>query len=106
MQGPNQIGERQRQLSRWTFSAACRRNMMEHLSDKELLDVIRQRLEAKDRAYGDLRELTARLEDLNTKLVESERVKSSFLSNIRNEINNPLTAVLTLAGLLASGAGV
>ncbi|OGP21015.1 MAG: hypothetical protein A2054_00665 [Deltaproteobacteria bacterium GWA2_55_10] len=76
---------------------------MEHLSDKELLDVIRQRLAAKDRAYGDLKELTARLEDLNIKLVESERVKSSFLSNIRNEINNPLTAVLTMAELVVSG---
>ena len=85
------------------FFSSLQEELMEHLSDKELLDVIRQRLEAKDRAYGDLRELTARLEDLNAKLVESERVKSSFLSNIRNEINNPLTAVLTMAEILASG---
>lgn len=79
------------------------RNVMEHLSDSELLEVMRQRLEAKDRAYGDLRDLMAKLEELNAKLVESERMKSSFLSNIRNEINNPLTAVLTMAEILASG---
>ncbi|HBG47531.1 MAG TPA: histidine kinase [Deltaproteobacteria bacterium] len=76
---------------------------MENLSDKELLEVIRQRLEAKDRAYEELRDLTGKLEDLNTKLVESERVKSSFLSNIRNEINNPLTSVLAISELIISG---
>ena len=31
------------------------------------------------------------------KLQESERVKSQFLSNIRNEINNPLSAIMGLS---------
>lgn len=34
---------------------------------------------------------------LSAKLQESERGKSQFLSNVRNEINNPLTAILGLA---------
>lgn len=76
---------------------------MRDLSDRELLAVIEERLEAKDRAYGELVELTGKLEELNRKLIESEDVKSSFLSNIRNEINNPLTSVLTMSEVLISG---
>lgn len=76
---------------------------MRELSDRELLAVMEERLEAKDRAYAGLVELTGKLEELNRKLIESEEVKSSFLSNIRNEINNPLTSVLTMSEVLISG---
>ncbi|MBW7956857.1 MAG: HAMP domain-containing histidine kinase [Deltaproteobacteria bacterium] len=76
---------------------------MRDLSDRELLAVIEERLEAKDKAYAGLVELTGKLEELNRKLIESEDVKSSFLSNIRNEINNPLTSVLTMSEVLISG---
>lgn len=48
---------------------------------------LREALEASHRA----------LERVNAKLVEAESIKSHFLSNIRNEINNPLTAVLGIA---------
>jgi signal transduction histidine kinase len=34
---------------------------------------------------------------LSAKLTASEKCKSQFLSNVRNEINNPLTAILGLA---------
>lgn len=37
---------------------------------------------------------------LNEKLLQSERLKSEFLSNIRNEINNPLTSILGLSQIL------
>ncbi|WKZ33818.1 MAG: HAMP domain-containing sensor histidine kinase [Thermodesulfobacteriota bacterium] len=76
---------------------------MHDFSDRELLAVIEERLEAKDRAYAELVKLTGKLEELNRKLIESEEVKSSFLSNIRNEINNPLTSVLTMSEVLMSG---
>src|SRR3990170_4475524 len=76
---------------------------MKTLPDLELIEELRQRLEAKDRAYSELAAVTAKLEELNRKLVESEELKSSFLSNIRNEINNPLTSVLTMSELLISG---
>ena len=76
---------------------------MNTLPDHELVDELRERLAAKDRAYQDLAAVTAKLEELNRKLVESEELKSSFLSNIRNEINNPLTSVMTLSELLAAG---
>lgn len=76
---------------------------MQTLPDLELIEELRQRLEAKDRAYSELAAVTAKLEELNRKLVESEELKSSFLSNIRNEINNPLTSVLAMSELIISG---
>lgn len=76
---------------------------MQTLSDFELIEELRKRLEAKDRAYHDLAAITTKLEDLNRKLVESEELKTSFLSNIRNEINNPLTSVLAMSELIISG---
>jgi len=44
-----------------------------------------------------LEESNKALERVNEKLVAAEALKSHFLSNIRNEINNPLTAILGLA---------
>ena len=76
---------------------------MQTLPDLELIEELRTRLEAKDRAYGELAAVTAKLEELNRKLVESEELKTSFLSNIRNEINNPLTSVLAMSELITGG---
>jgi len=73
---------------------------MQTLSDIELIEELGKRLEAKERAYFDLQAITAKLEELNRKLVESEELKSNFLSNIRNEINNPLTSVLAMSELI------
>jgi len=42
-------------------------------------------------------ELEDEVRRLSMKLQESEKGKSQFLSNVRNEINNPLTAILGLA---------
>jgi signal transduction histidine kinase len=67
-------------------------------TDDELIEEIRQRFEFNRNALSDLRAVTHKLELMNERLQESERVKSLFLSNIRNEINNPLTAIMGLAG--------
>lgn len=75
---------------------------MSHYSDDELIEEIRQRFEFNRNALNDLRAMTRKLEEVNEKLQESERVKSQFLSNIRNEINNPLSAIMGLAGQLRS----
>lgn len=37
------------------------------------------------------------MEDLNEKLIKSEMIKSHFLSNVKNEMNNPLSAILGLS---------
>ncbi|NJC89330.1 MAG: HAMP domain-containing histidine kinase [Desulfuromonas sp.] len=66
-------------------------------TDDELIEEIRQRFEFNRNALSDLRAVTHKLELMNEKLQESERVKSQFLSNIRNEINNPLSAIMGLS---------
>ena len=71
-------------------------------TDDELIEEIRQRFEFNRNALSDLRAVTHKLELMNERLQESERVKSQFLSNIRNEINNPLSAIMGLAGQLGA----
>ena len=66
-------------------------------TDDELIEEIRQRFEFNRNALSDLRAVTRKLEEMNEKLQASERVKSQFLSNIRNEINNPLMSIMGLS---------
>lgn len=60
------------------------------LTDKELLNELSVRFEQN---YKMLKEL----EELNDKLIDSEKMKSHFLSNIKNEINNPISSILGLS---------
>ncbi|MBI1912711.1 MAG: HAMP domain-containing histidine kinase [Deltaproteobacteria bacterium] len=78
---------------------------MRNISDDELVNELFKRLQAKEKAYHDLIVMTKKLELLNNRLLESEQVKSHFLSNIRNEINNPLTSVLTMCELVLAESG-
>lgn len=71
------------------------------LKDEELVEELRKRLRAKDLALSDLKGATKNLTNVNKKLQDSEQLKSNFLSNIRNEINNPLTTLVNLSGELA-----
>lgn len=72
-------------------------------TDDELIEEIRQRFEFNRNALEDLRALTRKLEIMNEKLKDSEALKSHFLSNIRNEINNPLSAIMGLANQFFTG---
>ncbi len=76
---------------------------MKKWTDEELLSAVRERLAADRQAYNDLQVVTRKLEEMNRRLQESEALKSHFLSNIRNEINNPLTAIVGLAGQIVGG---
>lgn len=76
---------------------------MSRLSDEELIEELKSRFALNHKALHDLRALTAQLEKMNQKLQESEASKGHFLSNIRNEINNPLTSILGLSRHLAGG---
>ncbi len=71
---------------------------MKKPSDEELIEEIRQRFESNHNALNDMRAMTYKLESMNEKLQNSEALKSQFLSNIRNEINNPLSAIMGLSG--------
>lgn len=70
---------------------------MSRLSDEELIQELRDRFAQNKRSLSEYKRLMGELEELNRKLQESERVKSDFLSNIRNEIVNPLTTLLGLS---------
>jgi len=75
---------------------------MNRLSNEELLSILRTRLNngsPKDQEQQLLREIA----EVSEKLKKSEEMKSHFLSNIRNEINNPLSSVLGLTEFLAGG---
>jgi signal transduction histidine kinase len=74
---------------------------MRKLSDAELIEELKQRFEEKEKALYDLRVMTRSLEKVNRKLQDSESLKTNFLSNIKNEINNPLTSILGLSQQLA-----
>jgi len=72
---------------------------MEKHPDKPLINGFKSFTD-KDRA---LRQLMITLEAVNDRLKESESLKTNFLSNIRNEINNPLTAIMGLSQQIMEG---
>lgn len=72
-------------------------------TDEQLLEALHLRLEEQRRSMAELTAMTLKLEKLNRKLQDSEALKSRFLANIRNEINNPLTSIMGLANTLAVG---
>lgn len=67
---------------------------MKNIPNAELLDELKKRLNASNNCDQDL---LRQLRELNEKLKQSEAIKSHFISNIRNEINNPLGSILALA---------
>ncbi|MFC1549399.1 sensor histidine kinase [Nitrospirota bacterium] len=76
---------------------------MDRISDNLLIGELKRRLNENKKALKDLSAMTEKLEAVNIKLRESEALKGNFLSNIRNEINNPLTAIIGLSEQVASG---
>jgi signal transduction histidine kinase len=77
---------------------------MEKLTDQQLIEELKERFDMNRRALHDLQTMTRKLEDVNAKLQDSEALKSQFLSNIRNEINNPLSSIIGLARQVMDGA--
>ncbi len=75
---------------------------MSRLADNELIEELDRRFRENKQAFDALRVVTKKLEKLNKKLQESEALKSNFLSNIRNEINNPLTSIICMSKELIS----
>ena len=76
---------------------------MHQLSDEDLIKELADRVDEKNLALFDLRMTTRKLEEVNRRLVESEALKGHFLSNIRNEINNPLAVIIAMAGEIVAG---
>ncbi|MDH4226781.1 MAG: HAMP domain-containing histidine kinase [Deltaproteobacteria bacterium] len=65
-------------------------------SNQELMDAIKARFDEKNKAHHDLERAFRNLEETNKKLIESEKTRSNFLSELRNEINNPMAAIIAL----------
>lgn len=76
---------------------------MKQLTDQELIEELKDRFDLNRKALNDLQVLTRKLEVMNERLRDSEALKSHFLSNIRNEINNPLTSIMGLSRQLMEG---
>lgn len=71
------------------------------MSDEDLIEELSNRFAQSRKALSDLGVVNRKLIEMNERLERSESLKSNFLSNIRNEINNPLNAIMGLAGQLA-----
>jgi len=68
-----------------------------NLTNDDLFAELKFRFELNRSALSELQSVSRELENLNRKLHDSEAMKGHFLSNIRNEINNPLTSISGLA---------
>lgn len=78
--------------------------MENRLTDEDLVTELQKRLQENKDLLNQERKLTTELNDVNEKLLESEHLKSNFLSNIRNEINNPIASILELAKNISEGS--
>lgn len=70
-------------------------------TDDQLIQELSNRFAQSRKAFSDLTVVNRKLLEMNERLEQSESLKSNFLSNIRNEINNPLNAIMGLAGQLS-----
>ena len=73
---------------------------MHIISDQELLDELNKRFIENKKALKDIQVMSQKLTDLNLQLITSEKMKSNFLSNIRNEFNNPLASIQGISEIL------
>jgi len=73
-----------------------------NLTDDELIRELSNRFARSRKTFSDLSTVSLKLAEMNRRLEQSESLKSNFLSNIKNEINDPLNAVLGLAGQIAA----
>ncbi|MCK5237089.1 MAG: HAMP domain-containing histidine kinase [Deltaproteobacteria bacterium] len=71
--------------------------MSDNYSDEELLKAVGEKLHEKDSTFEKLKESYSELEMAHKRIYESEKSKSHFLSNLRNELNNPMAAILALS---------
>jgi len=75
---------------------------LSNYTDEELLEELRNRRGfTLPNKIGSFLELEDQLKIMSQKLREAEKGKAVFLSNVRNEINNPLTSILGLAASIA-----
>ncbi len=67
------------------------------ITDELLIEELKLRFQEKKHSLHKLQKLTKELKEVNSKLAESEALKSHFISNITNEIVNPFTSIVILS---------
>jgi signal transduction histidine kinase len=77
---------------------------MSELSDDALIAELKSRFDTTKKALDDVKMITKKLEEMNRKLRASEQIKSTFISLVKNEINNPLTSIQGLSEQLRDGS--
>lgn len=70
---------------------------MKRFSDQELIQELQNRFVERKHALDEQKKLMQKLQSVNKKLEKSEALKSNFISNIRNEINNPFASILGIS---------
>mgnify|MGYP001417387478 FL=1 len=75
---------------------------MSEIKEKELLVELNKLIQINYKRSKQSEILLKELETVDNQIIEYDKVKSQFLSNIRNEINNPLTAILGMSANLAN----
>lgn len=70
---------------------------MQEISNEELLRELDRRLSLNTKTILVQQDTLVQMQELNRKLGQSEALKSHFISNIKNEINNPLASILALS---------
>lgn len=76
------------------------------LSNSRLLDELQRRLSLSEQTINEQQSMLNQLKTLNKKLEQSEALKTHFISNIKNEINNPLASILALSQNILRKTGV
>lgn len=71
--------------------------MATKVNDKELLQLIKDRLNEDSHSQKVIEQLNNELKEINSKLEASESMKSHFISHIANELVNPFASVLGLS---------
>jgi signal transduction histidine kinase len=77
--------------------------MKTDMTDKELIAELQARLASHKQYQAEQERLIRELTQVNEKLKLSEKCKTDFLSNIRNELTNPLTSVLGFSKSMQQG---
>lgn len=72
-----------------------------NISDELLLSELKKRFDAHNKSIKELGELNFKLKEINKKLVQSEAMKSHFLSNMSNEIINPFSSIIGLSKIIS-----
>ncbi len=71
-----------------------------NLEDSELLKEIAKRFNEKNALIKEMEFMTKKLLDMNKEAKENEKIKSEFLSLIKNEFNNPMSSILNITNML------